>query len=314
MMFCLLASAAAPALARPDDSDDRRTERPRRGDASADNGSDNSTRSARPDRAERMERRSLGGGSPSFDRRERVETDRPRVEQPRMERPRSDRPVLERRERAESPNDAERPQGWRNEQRRSLEPRLSRDGVGAPDERRERVRDRRAEERRIRNPAAEQANEARRQRWSRDSREARPYDGEWNERIRERTGGRFVPREGTQPSVRAAHDDRNSARRHWRGDWRNDRRFDWQRHRDRNRSIFRIGVYYDPFGWNYRRHNVGWRLWPNYYSSSYWIHDPWMYRLPPAFPGTRWIRYHDDALLVDTWSGEVIDVIHSFFW
>ena len=38
------------------------------------------------------------------------------------------------------------------------------------------------------------------------------------------------------------------------------------------------------------------------------------YRLPPAYGGTRWIRYFDDALLVDTYSGEVIDVIHDFFW
>jgi Ni/Co efflux regulator RcnB len=114
--------------------------------------------------------------------------------------------------------------------------------------------------------------------------------------------------------VRIARDDRDSPRNHWRGDWRSDHRYDWRRHRDRNRSIFRIGVYFDPFGWNYRRYNVGWRLWPDYYSSSYWIHDPWMYRLPAAYPGTRWIRYHDDALLVDSWSGEVIDVIYSFFW
>ena len=28
----------------------------------------------------------------------------------------------------------------------------------------------------------------------------------------------------------------------------------------------------------------------------------------------RWIRYYDDALLVDTYSGEVVDVIHRFFW
>lgn len=59
---------------------------------------------------------------------------------------------------------------------------------------------------------------------------------------------------------------------------------------------------------------IGWRLWPNYYSSAYWINDPGMYRLPPAPPGTRWIRYYNDALLVDTWTGEVIDVIHNIFW
>ena len=38
------------------------------------------------------------------------------------------------------------------------------------------------------------------------------------------------------------------------------------------------------------------------------------YRLPPAYGGTRWIRYYNDALLVDTYSGEVIDVIYDIFW
>jgi Ni/Co efflux regulator RcnB len=144
-----------------------------------------------------------------------------------------------------------------------------------------------------------------------------------------------VPAEGTQPPVRVATRDRDRDGRHWRdgdrdgshwrgdrdrnhhrwsGDWRNDHRYDWRHYRDRNRSIFRIGVYFDPFGWNYRRYNVGWRLWPSYYSSRYWLNDPWMYRLPYAPPGYRWIRYYDDAVLVDTWDGQIVDVIHNFFW
>ena len=28
----------------------------------------------------------------------------------------------------------------------------------------------------------------------------------------------------------------------------------------------------------------------------------------------RWVRYYDDALLVDIYSGEVVDVIYDFFW
>jgi hypothetical protein len=28
----------------------------------------------------------------------------------------------------------------------------------------------------------------------------------------------------------------------------------------------------------------------------------------------RWIRYYDDALLVDIRDGYVVDVIHDFFW
>ena len=100
----------------------------------------------------------------------------------------------------------------------------------------------------------------------------------------------------------------------WTNHWRNDRRYDWRHHRDRNRFIFRIGFYSDPFGYGYRRFGAGSFLYPNYYQSNYWINDPWQYRLPPAYGPYRWVRYHSDALLIDTYSGEVVDVIHGFFW
>jgi Ni/Co efflux regulator RcnB len=121
-----------------------------------------------------------------------------------------------------------------------------------------------------------------------------------------------TPREGTQPPVRSDAFRRNMAQ--WNTNWRYNHRYDWRSWRDRHRSTFRVGVYYDPFGWNYRPYQIGWRLWPSYYSSRYWIDDPWDYRLPYAPPGYVWVRYWDDAILVDRWSGEVVDVIHNFFW
>ena len=100
----------------------------------------------------------------------------------------------------------------------------------------------------------------------------------------------------------------------WNRDWRNDRRYDWRRYRDSHRSIFHIGIYYDPFGYNYYRpFNIGYRLYPSYYGQQYWI-DPGLYQLPYPPPGTVWVRYWDDALLVDTYTGEVVDVIRNFFW
>lgn len=99
----------------------------------------------------------------------------------------------------------------------------------------------------------------------------------------------------------------------WNRDWRNDRRYDWRRYRDSHRSIFHIGVYFDPFGYNYRPFNIGYRLYPSYFGQQYWI-DPGMYNLPYPPPGTVWVRYWDDALLVDTYTGEVVDVIRNFFW
>ena len=120
-----------------------------------------------------------------------------------------------------------------------------------------------------------------------------------------------VPRPGTQPPLRV---ERNRAPVQWSSNWRNNSRYDWQDHRRHHRSIFHLGFYFDPFGWGYNPYQIGWRMWPSYYSNRYWINDPWYYRLPYAPPGTQWVRYYDDAILVDTWSGQVVDVIYNFFW
>jgi hypothetical protein len=134
----------------------------------------------------------------------------------------------------------------------------------------------------------------------------------------------FVPSErrvsrtpvwGTEPPApRTAGTARAHSDRRWNGDWRHDRRYDWRDYRRRHRDRFNFGFYYDPFGWDYFRYGSGWRMWPSYYRSSYWLNDPWQYRLPPAYGPYRWIRYHNDALLVNIYTGEVVDVEYDFFW
>jgi hypothetical protein len=121
-----------------------------------------------------------------------------------------------------------------------------------------------------------------------------------------------VPRPGTQPPLRTER--RHTGYVGWNTDWRNDRRHDWRDWRRHHHSWFHLGYYYDPFGWGYSPFSIGWRMWPSYYSNSFWINDPWQYRLPYAPPGTRWVRYYNDAILVDTWTGEVLDVVYDFFW
>lgn len=121
-----------------------------------------------------------------------------------------------------------------------------------------------------------------------------------------------TPRPGTQPPLRT--EVRRTPTVHWNNNWRNDHRYDWHHYRNHHRSHFHLGFYFDPYGWGYQPFSIGWRLWPSYYSSNYWINDPWSYRLPYPPPGTIWVRYWNDALLVDTWTGTVIDVIPGFFW
>src|SRR3954464_6938009 len=110
---------------------------------------------------------------------------------------------------------------------------------------------------------------------------------------------------------------RNNDRRgssNWSRDWRNDNRYDWQRYRYSNRSIFSPGRYYSPYrGYGYNRLSIGLVLDELFFGRNYWI-APLYYHLPPAPPGTQWVRYFDDVLLVDVYSGEVVDVIYDFFY
>lgn len=105
----------------------------------------------------------------------------------------------------------------------------------------------------------------------------------------------------------------------WRGwdrdGWRRDRRYDWYGWRNSHRSIFSLGFYSAPWrGYSYSRLGIGVVIGAPFYDQRYWIADPWAYRLPPAGGPYRWVRYYDDALLVDIYSGEVVDVIYDIFW
>ena len=109
--------------------------------------------------------------------------------------------------------------------------------------------------------------------------------------------------------------DNRGGRTSWNRNWRNDNRYDWQRYRYSNRSLFNLGPYYSPYrGYGYNRFSIGVFLDPFFYDQRYWIGDPWQYRLPPAEPGTEWVRYYNDVLLVDVYTGEVLDTIYDFFW
>ncbi|HTU09514.1 MAG TPA: RcnB family protein [Allosphingosinicella sp.] len=114
-------------------------------------------------------------------------------------------------------------------------------------------------------------------------------------------------------------DGRRGDRRNWRNDWnrgwRNDNRYNWSSWRNQNRGRYRLSPYYSPYrNWSYRRFSIGLFLDSLFYNQRYWIGDPWQYRLPPAPYGTQWVRYYNDVLLVDIYTGEVVDAIYGFFW
>lgn len=121
-----------------------------------------------------------------------------------------------------------------------------------------------------------------------------------------------VPRPGTQPPLRADN-YRRGGNVHWDTNWRNNHHYDWRNYRNHHRSRFHLGFYIDPFSWGYQPFSIGYRLWPAYYGNQYWI-DPAIYGLPYPPPGAAWVRYYNDVMLIDLYSGTVLDVIPGFFW
>jgi hypothetical protein len=128
-----------------------------------------------------------------------------------------------------------------------------------------------------------------------------------------RRDGRDWNRDGSRDNRWS--DNQSSRRGSWNRNWRGDNRYDWQRYRYSNRNLFRSGGYYAPYrGYSYNRLNIGFILDSLFYSNRYWLSDPYQYRLPAAPYGTQWVRYYDDVVLVDVYTGEVLDVIYDFFW
>jgi hypothetical protein len=146
-----------------------------------------------------------------------------------------------------------------------------------------------------------------------DYREARRDDrrGDWD-RDRNGRGGDWSGRDGRNDRYGDRRDHRRGG---WNRSWRNDSRYDWQRYRYSNRNLFRSGAYYSPYrNYRYNRLSIGIVLDSLFFSNRYWLNDPYQYRLPHAPYGTQWVRYYNDVVLVDVYTGEVIDVIHDFFW
>lgn len=119
-------------------------------------------------------------------------------------------------------------------------------------------------------------------------------------------------------------DDRRDYGRNDRG-WNDNRRWDNNRGWDNRRysqyyrnwnssNRYRAGVYYRPSGYYYRRWTFGDILPSIFWSNRYWLNNYYAYDLPPPPAGTVWVRYGDDALLIDRFTGEVIQVSYSVFW
>lgn len=80
------------------------------------------------------------------------------------------------------------------------------------------------------------------------------------------------------------------------------------------RHRFHAGIYRAPRGYRYRRWHFGQFLPGIYWNRNYWITDFLAFGLFAPPPGYVWVRFGPDALLIDEYTGEIIQVDYGVFF
>ncbi|MBW8813359.1 MAG: RcnB family protein [Caulobacterales bacterium] len=156
----------------------------------------------------------------------------------------------------------------------------------------------------------------------RDGDRDRAHDGDRHDGDR-RDGDRY--RDG---------DRRDGDRRDWgryEGDSRNWGRYDfdrrWAGHEDRPRwergrypqvyvspHRYRGYAWRPPSGYYLRTWGFGDFLPRGWYGPDWFLDDPWAFDLPIPPPGFDWVRVGYDAIMVDDYTGRVVQVVRNVFW
>ena len=82
----------------------------------------------------------------------------------------------------------------------------------------------------------------------------------------------------------------------------------------RSHQRYRYGYYRPPIGFYSHSWGFGEYLPRGWYGSSYLLNDWWSYDLPFPPPGYDWVRVGDDAVLIDRFTGRIVQVVRYLFW
>jgi Ni/Co efflux regulator RcnB len=77
---------------------------------------------------------------------------------------------------------------------------------------------------------------------------------------------------------------------------------------------YHYGTYHAPRGYHYTRYSYGQRLPALYFASNFWLSDFVNFGLMAPPDGYVWVRYGDDAVLVDRYTGEILQVQYNVFY
>jgi Ni/Co efflux regulator RcnB len=81
-----------------------------------------------------------------------------------------------------------------------------------------------------------------------------------------------------------------------------------------SQNRYRIGGYRAPYGYYVRTWGFGDFLPRGWYGQDYFIGDFLDYDLPYPPPGYEWVRVGGDALMIDRYTGRVVQVVRGIFW
>ncbi len=84
--------------------------------------------------------------------------------------------------------------------------------------------------------------------------------------------------------------------------------------RGHNFNRVHLNPFIYPPGWAYRQWAIGAVLPPLFLARDYYYPEWAALGLEPPPPGTQWVRYGPDLLLVDVTTGQVIDVAYGVFY
>jgi len=116
--------------------------------------------------------------------------------------------------------------------------------------------------------------------------------------------------------------NRHDNDRHGNNNWNNNnnRHRSWQGNFNRRNVTaqhhyrYRGGSWRWPSGYHYQRWTFGMTLPSIFWANNYWVSDYYDYGLGAPPPGTVWVRYGNDAILIDRYSGEILEVVYDQFY
>ena len=97
----------------------------------------------------------------------------------------------------------------------------------------------------------------------------------------------------------------------WSRNWRSNSQY----YGGRSFQRMRVSPFIWPRGYSSVRFSFGQRLPSVFLAPNYFVGDYFSMGLPYPPPGAEWVRVGADALLVDTFTGEILDVVQdAFYW